>query len=75
MPPELSPCRYGAGTCPAYAVSGTDYCAVHRPESILLRAEAIVRNNFDPAIAAGHISRAQAVKLRDDIIFQLKETA
>jgi hypothetical protein len=75
MPEALSPCKYGAGLCPAFAKAGTLYCTVHQPEAILQRAEAIVRNNFDPAIAAGHISRAQAVKLRDDIIFQLKESA
>jgi len=68
-------CRFGHGLCPAFAKPGTPYCTVHQPEAILQRAEAIVRNNFGPAIAAGLLSKEEATKLRDDIIWQLKETA
>lgn len=72
---EVLACRFGHGLCPAYAAAGTPYCTVHQPEAILNRAEAIVRNNFGPAIAAGLLSKEEATKLRDDILYQLKETA
>lgn len=68
----LKPCVFPK--CPAFAKDGRETCSVHLPEKIIERAEAIVLNNFGPAIASGGLDGQAAVKLRDDILHQLKET-
>lgn len=66
----LTPCRYPK--CVAMAVDGREHCTVHRPEAIVARMETIIRNNFGPYMAAH--PKLNLDKLRDDLIFQLKET-